>query len=415
MPRLVRSHLAAISILLAAGICSLVNGCNGSPAESENAKVPTGINQSTDATSAIAAKDDLTVASEKFRDGDFDAAADAAYRALVTDPNDSEASFLTAQIESARGNHGVVADLTAAIHVGSRRGKKALDLRVRSLVQLSRLDEAADALIAGLQADPDLIAWRHNAWRLLTRIGRREEASDQAHLLCLLGQANTQELLSLIRRNDAFPAVLADGDDPAKYFEPGLGMARWYFTQEKYRRALEELASQYETTFQSSAACQLYGRLLAETQAFEEIPRWHTKCGDDAKNHSDYWAALGTFFFDQRQYEASARALLTAVQRNPTDRFSTQRLAKVFDALERPEDGAQFRHRGIEMYKVERDAKALTLSPADTGTRQRMTRRVMELGHPFQALQWTLLSLPVQAQQQKAIVNQQRNALLQSQ
>ena len=73
-----------------------------------------------------------------------------------------------------------------------------------------------------------------------------------------------------MRRTMSFPFKQRDDEDPAKYFQVGLGMARWYFTEGDYRKALDELSPQYNNGFESAAACTLYGRLLAEIQAFEE-------------------------------------------------------------------------------------------------------------------------------------------------
>ena len=102
----------------------------------------------------------------------------------------------------------------------------------------------------------------------------------------------------------------------------------------------------------------------------------------------DYWAALGTYFFDTRQYEASAKALLEAVVRNPTDRRSMQRLAKVFDALKKPDQAEEFRRRAIDLAHTEGYADSLQTYPATaTGekleTRKKLMRQMMELERPF--------------------------------
>ncbi len=101
--------------------------------------------------------------------------------------------------------------------------------------------------------------------------------------------------------------------------------------------------------FESPAACAFYGRLLMETQSFEEFRKWHAKCDDQVRQFGDYWAALGVYFYDERQYEPAARAWLEAVYRDPTDRETFQRLFKVFGSLERVSDGEQFRHRGVKI------------------------------------------------------------------
>ena len=158
-----------------------------------------------------------------------------------------------------------------AIDLDWRLGEKAVDRHVRSLYELNRTSDAANVLLAAVERKPSHWRWLHRAWGLLNRVGRREEASLQAELLCRAGQATDQELNSLIRRTESFPTKLK-GVEPSKYFDPGLGMARWYFTRLEYRRALEELAPEFESGFRTAAASALYGRLLAETQIARPDP-----------------------------------------------------------------------------------------------------------------------------------------------
>ena len=259
--------------------------------------------------------------------------------------------------------------------------------------------------------------WRHDAWELLNRLGRREEASDQALALCRAGIATDPQLHSLIRRSESFPIALPEGDDPEKLFDNGLGMARWYFTQQDFDKAREALrAEMREDRPGRPAALALQGRLLAETQSIEEIPAWHAQCDERTERFANYWAALGTYFFDLRQYEASARALLEAVYRDPTDRVAFQRLSKVFGSIDRPDEGQQFRFRGIKIYETERMSSKL-LESGDPVHRRDIARHLKLLDRPFELLQWTESVAPRATSQQKsdqlrAQIANQRSALL---
>ena len=308
----------------------------------------------------------------------------------------------------------MAADLAGAIDIQWRRADRAVEVHAQQLLELGRPSDAADVLIRALEEVPNQLLWRHRAWEFLCRAGRREEASRQAEILCRGGQATESELISLVRRTESFPAKLENPEEALKYFEPGLGIARWYFTQLEFRRAIEELSSEFETGFRTAAASTLYGRLLAESQSFEAIPAWHATCNlDEVKELGDYWAALGTYFFDQGQREASARALLEAIKRNPTDRVSVQRLAKVMDALGRADDAEQFRLRAVDIGKSERAADEIR-SPAGDEARKTLTRLVLELGRPFETLAWTLARLPADATERRISIQQQREKLLRS-
>lgn len=341
-----------------------------------------------------------------------EAAAKSVGKALLQDPNDHDTRFVASEIEVARGNFEVAIELAASIPIDSRLGQRAVTLRSKALSKVGRPSEAADLLLLGLQRYPSEENWRHLCWQLLNRVGRREEASRQAEMLCQLGLANQNEMLSLVRRTESFPTLLKDRETAKQFFDPGLGLARWYFTKLEYRKALETLEEEKAAGFRTPAARALYGRLLGETQAFEEFPSWHANKSEEMQSLGDYWVALGTYFFDKRHYSASAHALLQAVYRNPSDRVAFQRLAKVFDALGRAEDAAQYRARGILVSDTEFTAEEIYKSENGIAARKRMPRYMLDLGRPFETLQWNLMLLPPTASQQRAVIAQQRQGFL---
>lgn len=355
----------------------------------------------------------LAEARRLIQTGQFDAAVAAASKALLLEPDSAEAKLIASQAEAARGNHAVAADLAASIEIGSQLGQQAVELRHQQLVKLGRYSDAADALLQGIQAYPKSIQWRRLAWQYLNRVGRRELASKQADFLCRTSLADDAVMLSLVRRNDAFPYVIDEGDTPEQHFEPGLGMARWYFTNASYQRAIEELAEEYEAGFSTPEAAALYGRLLAESQRYEELPIWFAKCGNEPRKHADFWSALGTYFFDAHQYEASARALLEAMYRDPTDEFTSHRLGRVFDALGRPEDGEQFRFGGVLLVKTEEAATKLIKSPGDDSQRQELSDLLLQRARPFEALAWSLSTVAEGASEKRRQIETRRADLLQ--
>lgn len=391
--------------IIFAGILLLL-GCNSKSAQNE-----TNTGKGVADAGQLADADHLKVARRMLLTRQWDAAAEAAYKALVEDPNNADATLVASEAEAARGNHRVAADLAGAINLRSKQGTRAVELHYEQLMELDEPSAAADVLLAAQRVLGDKIDWHHRAWQTLNRAGRREEASLQAVALCRAGQATEPELHSLIRRSNSFPFQLAEGEQPEDHFASGLGMARWYFTQEDYPRALEELTTQYEQEFASAAACAMYGRLLAETQTFEQLPDWHAKCDREVRAFADYWAALGTFFYDQQQFEASARAFLEAVYRNPTDRVCLQRLWKVFGTLGQNEISEKYRDRGINIHQTEEASdEILAATDADDGQRMDLVKKLADLGRPFEFLQWSM-SLSAATGAERFKLEQQRAGL----
>ena len=394
-------------VTLIVGFCLIISAGCGQQGETVTSEL-------TDATenSETREVDFLTEAKRLLQSREYDAAAESVGKALLQDPEDSDTTLVASEIEAARGNLEVAIELADSIPIDSQWGQRAVDLRWRALAELGRHSHAADLLLTAMQQYPSVENWHHVCWQLLNRVGRREEASRQAEMLCQVGVANQSEMLSLVRRTASFPTLLKDGEKPSQFFDPGLGMARWHFTNQEYRKARKELDDERAAGFRSPAAKALDGRLLAETQAFDELPAWHATQSEEMKVFGDYWVALGTYFFDKRQYSASAHALLQAVYRNPSDRVAFQRLAKVFDALGRTEDAAQFRARGIRVSDTEFTAEEIYKSTTDLAAGKRMPRYMLDLGRPFETLQWNLMLLPANATQQQNVIAQQRNSFL---
>ena len=366
-------------------------------------------NQTKPASKTTDSTDLLETAKELLRNGELDTAADVAYKALVQTPDNADVIMFVSELEAARSNHEVSAELAGEIDLDSHHGKRATEIRCQQLLHLNRYSDAADVLLAGLATRAKNWQWRHQAWSLLNQVGRREEASLQADILCFAAQATPPELISLLRRNDAFPFELSGSEkDPTAHFQSGLGTSKWFFTQRDYHKALDQLSAQFDGSFENPASCAFYGRLLAETQSHEQFPAWHAKCDKQTAEFSDYWSAIGTYFFDLHEFEASARALMEAVVRDPTDDLTVHRLAKVFDALGRPDDAEQFRHRAILIVKTEQFAQQIAAQSANSkDIRRSLPRRLMELGRPFESLGWTLVNLPPGAAAPRAKVASQ--------
>ena len=399
-------------------------GCNSEskpPADPPAATIESGKTTAEDKGTPVPANiDHLAVARRMASQNYWKPSAEAAYKALLEDPQNYEAMLLAGEAEAAQGRFDKALALASSIDTDWRLGERAVFLHARSLFELQRISEAADVFLAELEKKPRESTLRHRAWTLLNQVGRREDACRQAELLCRMGQANEMELHSLIRRTEAFPIILKPDTDPSRYFEPGLGMARWYFSQLDYRKAIEELTPEYKSGFQTAAASALYGRLLSETQAAEQFPQWHAACDlPEVEKLGDYWAALGTYFFDSREYEASAKALLEAVLHNPTDRMSIQRLAKVFDALGQPDKAEQFRRWGVNLAQCERSSEALQGIPeSNRGEHQRGSLKIMqqllELERPFEILAWAIRVHPSRDIQKRQEIEQKRGELLNS-
>ncbi len=412
--RMIVTMLGAPRQATAASIVAFVLIVAGCDWRSPETMKPEAVSATTKAPQGQAETDFFELAIRLREQGKLDEAADSVYKSLIQAPDNAAAKMLAAELEAERGKFELAAEITSSISFDSPVGASAIDLRVRLLVKIERYSEAADVLLAALDEGREETRWRHEAWKLLNHVGRREEASTQALVLCRMGQATEQQLLSLINQVRSFPTpeMIPHRDETA--FHPGLGRARWFFSRGERELGLAELTDDDSKGLLHPAGDALFGRLLAESQRWDEFRRWSQKVTSETKRYSNYWAAIGTYLNDNRQYEGAARALLEAVHRDPTDRLSVQRLYSVLGSLGRNDDAEQFKFRGVEISNTEQESLILFRKTEDIEARKRLARQLMELDRPFETLAWTMSMLPSSAVGPRRVVDQQRQQLLQN-
>ncbi len=367
----------------------------------------------------------LEAAEARFRDGDLKAAETLVYRGMVENPDDPAGILLASQIEVRNGRLKNAVEMLSDIPPTATVYEEAIMLRGKLLIQLNDLPQAADVLLDSIpiQTETPITTEEQTrfrtAWSCLNRTGRRHEASELAEHLCQQGVADKEILLSLVSRGKSFPAPGMIPSNATTKEMIGLGTARRHFSLENFQDALDELkqnpldptldGSRHSIAFES-----LRGRLLAETQSWDEFRRWAVATANLPSKNADYWAALGTYFHDNREYEASVHSLLQAVQIDPTDRLSIQRLSSVLAAIGRSDDSAQFRQRGVEIYENEQTAKIHYQSKVSPESTRRLAFQSMELGRPFETLAWSFALLPAHAIEARSQIQNQRIALLKS-
>ena len=383
-------------------VCSVlaIAGCGDSEQDAKSGNEP-----------RSAETDRVVIAGQQLELGHWDAAAEMAYLALVESPDDHDATIVAAKAEAARGEPLIAVRLLRSLDLGSRRGKEVATLLIEQHLALSEPWEAADVLLSALILYPQEEHWRVQAWGLLNRCGRRHEGAVQAAWLCRHGKASRQHLESLVSCSFAYPLPDISGLD-ATDFEEGLGRARFYYTLQDYRRAIDELRDdRFSRYAKRPVSLALEGRLLTELQMFDEVPEWFARCDSRVQLYGDYWAAVGTFLFDQQNYDGSVAALLRAIALDPTDRISVQRMSRGLAALKRAEDSAQFRYRGTQLAKCEQALEKMS-EPSELQIRVRELQGLfLELGRPFEAIGWTLLG--ASSRRQRLAVDQQRQVLIQ--
>ena len=356
----------------------------------------------------------LSEAETLWKQGDSMAASKLLNQQLIRTPHDPETVLLTGKVTESNGGLAEAIDLVQGIPVESQHGVEATALLVEWYLRSAEPEKAVGRLrknLAQASLRPEsAVLWRRQLWTLLNRLGRRQQASVVADELCRSGFFHRDVLVSLLRRGEAFPLNL-NGDSPRQHFYPGMGMARWFFSQGEFDQAWEELSKAPLLGPSGAATDALRGRLLAERQAVDEFARWYRECDPESRQCSDYWIALGTYFFDQHQLSASARALLEGIYLDPTDDDACHRMARVLAALRQEEQAALMREHAIRVATLKNLVKQLSLKDAQPELTENLPAQLLSIARPFEAIGWSLIDLPPGNELKRAALMQQLAAL----
>ena len=269
--------------------------------------------------------------------GKFDEAAHELKQLLVVDPADVEVLFMLANSTAASGDLAEAVSLLDGIDPDHpEAGIPALGKSAQWCMNLERYGEAERRYNEVLRRIPDAVPARRQLAYLLNCQGRRHEAAVHIRELCKLGNVRQDELHSLIVLSHAMY------DDPDLPVERGEvvyrplgagGVARKLFTDGDFQAAADAIQSLVGDGKASPAITALFGRIVAEGQDDQRFRWWLAQTDERTREFSDYWAALGTFLISQRRFEEATRALLEAVDRDPTDLNSAGRLIQTFSTL----------------------------------------------------------------------------------
>lgn len=312
---------------------------------------------------------------------------------LVIDPGDVEVLFMLASLTAANGDLAEAVNLLDAIPADHpEAGIPALGQSAQWCMELKRYDEAERRYQEVLRYFPDAAPARRQLAFLLNCQGRRHEAAVHIRALCKLGDVRQDELHSLIVLGHAMyddPNESPDvTDQRARYHPIGpSGKARKLFTDGMFVEAAEAIHDAVEQGTAAPSVVALYGRAVVEAQDDQRFQWWLAKTDQQTQQHADYWAAVGTYLISQRRFDEATRALLEAVNRDPTDLNSLGRLVQTFSTLGDEETSERWFERWDAINETVKANNRVTESDRPDPD------RIAELADLLKALDRTLESL----------------------
>ncbi|MGI9470917.1 MAG: FG-GAP-like repeat-containing protein [Rubripirellula sp.] len=352
--------------------------------------------------------------------GDFDSAAKLLQGLLLVDPSDVEVLFQMGNVQAANG------DLAAAIEcLGDipedhpEAGIPALGQSADWCVRLKRYDDAIDRYQRVLGVVPQAAMARRQLAYLLNRQGRRHEAAVQIRELCRVGDVRQDELQSLIVLSDAMSSDSTDANGGAVDYTPigASGKARKLFTERRYAEAAEVLRETIAKGDAPASVVAFYGRTVAEAQDDEAFRWWFAKVEPSVKEYSEYWSAIAAYLASQRQFEAATRALLEALDRDPTDFISINRLLQMLKMLGDQEAYDKWEARWKSTHETLLASNAISDSATPkVESMEELAAQLNAIDRRLEAVVWKSLESYYRKLPQQAMAhwNQQRQQLVDS-
>lgn len=310
-------------------------------------------------------EDRLDEADRLAESGEFDQASAILVKLLIAAPDDVGVLFRLASLKASSGDYVGGIELLDSIPADHpQAGLPALGQSADWCLRSQRYDAAEDKYRQILRRVPQAGMAHRQLALLLNRQGRRHEAADHVRELCRLGDIRQDELHSLIVLSDAMVSDADSGDSESVDYSPiGLaGQARVLFTEKRYAEAAELLRESVQGGGAKPAVSALYGRSLAEAQDEDGFRQWISQTDDAVRDFAEYWAALAAYLAGQRQSEAAIRAALEAIDRDPTDFLTINRLLLMFRTLDRREEYTKWEQRWTALHQVLTQNNAISAS-----------------------------------------------------
>lgn len=340
-------------------------------------------------------RDQVISQSEKMiEQGRFDRAAAELRSLLVVDPTDVEVVFRLASLTAQQGDLAGGIELLDSIPVDHpEAGFPALGQSADWSMQLKRYEDAERRYRKVLELFPQSpVAHRKLAY-LLNCQGRRHEAATHIYELCKQGNVRQDELHALNHLSHAMyddPSDQPASEGEVKYWPIGpAAEARRLFTAEEYQAAAEQLDEAVTAGDQPAAVVALFGRAAAEAQDQQRFDRWLAMIDSSVEEHAEYWSAIGLHLITENRHAEAARALLEAIDRDPTDYRSIGRLRSALETLGRNEEASRWDDRAMQLQRLYTQNNRVADAPSpNIESFNQLADMLDDLDRPLEAVLW---------------------------
>lgn len=294
----------------------------------------------------------LDQAAEAMQQGRLKEARSLLTTLLLEDPTDVIVIFQLATVHAELGELERAVEVIESIEPDDpTAGLPALGQSADWCVQLERYDDAEKRYQLILKEVPDAAEAHRKLAYLYNRQGRRHEAAQHIYQLCRLGNVRQDELHALVVLSDS---MSLDTDDSTAANDPNTvdyspigpsGLARQLFTEHRYAEAADVLRPAIKNRKVPPSVVAFYGRILAEAQLDQEFVQWLALTDESVRQYAEFWAGVAVYLGTLNDWQSASRAAMEALNRDPTDFRSINRLHLALTLLGRTEESDRWEQR----------------------------------------------------------------------
>ncbi|MCA9137024.1 MAG: VCBS repeat-containing protein [Planctomycetales bacterium] len=369
------------------------------PAADEAASVPAVDTSNPGETDLVAQErsreDRLDEADRLAESGRTDEASAILRKLLIAAPDDVDVVFRLANLNASSGDFAGGIELLSTIpedHPDA--GLPALGQSADWCLYSGQFEAAEARYRRILRRVPEAAMAHRQLAVLLNRQGRRHEAAEHVRHLCRLGDIRQDELHSLIVLSDAMVADSDAGDpDSIDYSPIGVsGQARVLFTEKRYAEAADVLRESVIGGNCKPAVSALYGRSLAEAQDEDAFRQWLSMTDDSVREFAEYWSAVAAYLASQQQAEPAIRAALEALDRDPTDFLTINRVLLMFRTLDRRDEYTKWEKRWTALHQILTENNSISASKTpNVEAIDELSAQLFALDRKLEAVLWKSL------------------------
>ncbi|MDG2220222.1 MAG: FG-GAP-like repeat-containing protein [Rubripirellula sp.] len=314
---------------------------------------------------------------------------------LISDPDDADVLQLWAEYQASRGE--TLPALETLESIKSDDPEKQAELRwlaVELLVDANEYEIAELKLEQLIEDSADVVRAHRKLASILNNQGRRIEAGRHLRELARLGRVRERDLVSMTTFGIPFIDDSLPKPDFGGQLNPAmLAQARLSHAQSDLAGAIY-LIQQLRQAFPDSLPIAAFeGRLYGDAQDDAALRDWIETAPKGIEIEPEYWATLGSWLHRQDRHRDAVRCLAEAVQRDPTDRFSYDRLQRSLRFLGQEQAADLVARRFQLLVETAAMAKKFGQERGSNEEMNRMADLMMELHRPWESLGWRSVAL----------------------